>query len=80
MGRMGRASRGGYCWARSQGLQGATLLLGESGSSWRKRVAAEAQEGCDSPGATQQTQKRLSGSFQAWNQDTWVLLLSCSQH
>ena len=40
------------------GSAGAILLLGKSGSSWRKR--AEAQEGYDSPGATQQTRKWLS--------------------
>ena len=42
------------------GSSRATLLLGEAGSGWKKRVGAEAQEGCDSPGTTQQTQKRLS--------------------
>lgn len=56
---MGRPFRGGYLWASFQGA-GATLLLGESGSSWREWVGAEAWEGCDFPGATQQTQKWYS--------------------
>ena len=50
---------GGCCWACSWGLQWPPPG-GGAGSGWRRKVGEEAQRACDSPGATQQTQKWFS--------------------